>query len=134
MNGDIREVLEALFITARNVYLCGGTVALLFLLGVGLNKHWRTIYKANITSYLALIICEAAVWIPGLRPGLPEGQEEVAGIDGSEIGFRIVLGLLLALIAYLVHRTMPMFVLWLGKKFLPENIAKGLEKAILRVW
>ena len=124
------EIFQALFFTVRNLWLVGGAWALLFMLGLGLPPHYRKIYRANIVPYLALILCSAAVWVPGLRPGLAEGQMEVAGLDGTEIGFRIALGFLLSASVYFV----PSIALGLLKKFLPNTVATSLEKVIKKVW
>ena len=134
MNGDVGAVLFTLAITPRNAWIGLGVLAALFLFGVGLTPRWKKVYKANIVPYLAIALCEAAVWFPGLRPGLPDGREEVAGIDGTEIGFRIGLGLILSLLVYLTYRVFPLLVLWLGGKVLPEQVAEALEKAIRKVW
>ena len=127
---------KVLFLTVRNVWLGLGSVGLLFILGTGLPKgFWKKHYKENISIYLALIWCSAAVWVPGLRPGPDEGHVDiVAGIDGSEIGFRIVLGILLCVTSYLAYRVFPLIVFWGAKKVFPERIAVALEKAIRSVW
>lgn len=127
---DAVEVFKALFITGRNIWLVGGAWALLFLCGIGLPKHWKKHYRENVVPYFSLVICSAAVWIPGLHPGLPEGHGEVAGIDGTEIGFRIMLGFMLAVAAYLA----PWIYYALLKKVLPASTAATLEKVIRKVW
>lgn len=136
MEGDLIATFKILFGTIRNVWLGLGSVGLLFILGAGLPKgYWKRHYKENISIYLALLWCSAAVWVPGLRPGPDEGQSEIiAGIDGSEFGFRIVLGILLCVTSYLAYRVLPLIVFWGAKKVFPERIAEGLEKAIRTVW
>jgi hypothetical protein len=132
------ETFLVLFGTTRNIWLGIGSIGLLFILGVGLPTSgfdWKKHYKENLSPYLSLVWCSIAVWVPGLRPGPEDGHSEmVAGIDGSEIGFRIVLGILLAATSYFVYRTLPIFSFWIARKFLPERVAKVLEKAVRTVW
>lgn len=136
MDEQLLATFKVLFGTTRNLWLGLGSVGLLFILGVGLPKgYWKKHYKENVSIYLALAWCSAAVWVPGLRPGPEEGQSEiVAGIDGSEIGFRIVLGILLCVTSYIVYRVLPLLVFWGAKKMFPERIAVALEKAVRSVW
>lgn len=126
--------LLALFDTTRNGAIGIGVLAALFLIGVGLPPKWKKIYKANIVPYLSIVLCQIAMWMPGLRPGMPKGVDDIAGIDGSEMGFRIGLGLALALACYLSHRIFPLIILAASKKMLPEKWATALAKSINKVW
>jgi hypothetical protein len=126
MNGDLTEVLYALFVTPRNLIIIGMAWALVLLLGKIIPNGWVKGYKAHFVPLLDLAICSGAVWAPGLRPGLPPGSKELAGLDGHEIGFRIGLGVLLALSAYVV----PAFMMWFAEKKLPPGVVKQLRKML----
>jgi len=127
MNGDIWAVLSALFITPRNLIIVAVAWALTLMVGKIIPLSWAKGYKAHAVPLLDLLICSAAVWVPGLRPGLSEGSPELAGLDGQEIGFRIGLGIILALASYLV----PVGLMWFVEKKLPPGVAKQLRKILL---
>lgn len=126
MNGDLSITLYALFITPRNLIIVGTAWALVLMIGKIIPNAWAKGYRAHIVPFLDLVVCSAAVWTPGLRPGLPPGREELAGLDGEEIGFRIGLGIILALGAYVV----PVAIMWFVEKKLPPGVAKQLRKML----
>ena len=104
--------------------------SLSLMLGKILPNHCMKVYKAHVVPALLLIVCSVSVWIPGLRPGLPDGKVELAagtGISGDEIGWRIALGVILAVGAY----AFPVISMWLIEKYLPEGVVKKLRKILI---
>lgn len=127
---DTLEVMKALFLTPRNLIIIAMAWSLALMIGKMLPNRWVKGYRMHVAPAVMLVVCSASVWVSGLRPGLPEGKEELAkgtGISGEEIGWRIALGIILALLAYVL----PVFMMWFAEKKLPPNVVKNLRKILL---
>jgi hypothetical protein len=123
---EIIEDALPLIATVRNfIIVCMAWASTLFI-GKALPLSWVKIYRLHVAPIIILVVCMVAVWIPGLRPGLEEGQVEIAGIDGNEPGFRIALGVILALAAYVT----PVIIMWAAEKYLPPNVVKQIRKIL----
>jgi hypothetical protein len=127
MDHPIIETLFALFVTARNATIIGMAWTLTFIIGKILPLAWGKVYRLHIVPAIMLAVCLSAVWAPGLRPGLAEGQAELNGIDGSELGFRLALGIILAFAAYIV----PVVLMWAAEKWLPAKTVKRIRSILL---
>lgn len=125
----IKELLWILWIlcgTARNLIIVLAVWTVTFFITKALPKHSRRGFHNRASHMVMLVFCCIAVWIPGLRPGFADGYEPPGtGLDGAEPGFRIALGILLALGAYLV----PVIVMAAVEKWMP-NQAKRIRKVI----
>lgn len=125
-----RHTLYQLLSTDRNILIVLGCWILTWIIGkMIINNSTLKNYREHWIYGLKLAICSSAVWIPGLRPGLPKGQIELAagtGISGEEIGYRLVLGSILAGIAIIL----PIVANWAIGKYLPEKLAKSIKRVM----
>lgn len=121
--------------TGRNAAIVGMAWGLPFMVGLMLPKAWVRVFKLHVVPAMMLTTCSVSVWVSGLRPGLTDDQkangivEMVAGtgIDGTETGFRVCLGIVLAVFAWLL----PVVGRILIEKYLPEKVARQLRKVLL---
>lgn len=126
----LNHTLYSLVATNRNILTILGCWILSWIIGrMIINKDILKKYKEHWMYGVKLCSCSIAVWMPGLRPGLKDGHNEIAegtGIDGEEIGYRIVLGIILAGVAIII----PIIIKWLSTKYLPDKLAKDINKII----
>ncbi len=124
------HTLYQLINTDRNILIILSCWILSWVIGkMIVNSKMLKNYKEHWTYGLKLIVCSAAVWVPGLRPGLPEGQIELVvgtGISGEEIGYRIVLGIILSGVTIIF----PLIISWAIGKYLPEKLSKNIKKVM----
>ncbi len=118
---------QVMVLTWRNIIIVLSSWSLVFMVGKMIPNSWRRGYKAHAVPALLCAVCLAGVWVPGLRTGFQhiEGGE-IEGIDGTEVGWRIALGILLALAAYIL----PIGIAWAAERWLPENVAKQIKKVL----
>jgi len=125
-----QHTLYKLLATERNILTILGCWILSWIVGkMIVNASLLKNYKEHWVYGFKLVICSILVWMPGLRPGLAVGQLEIArgtGIDGEEIGYRLVLGVILSGIAIVI----PLIVKWVVNKYLPEKLARGISRTI----
>jgi len=112
---DFLQTVQELFVTPRNLIIVAMAWSLAVLVGKILPDHWVKGYKAHVTPALLLMVCCSAVWISGLRPEI------------ESPGWRIALGIILALCAYIV----PVVLGWMAEKYLPEKVVKHLRRVLL---
>ena len=124
MEVALTDLLYALFITPRNLIIVAMAWALVVMIGKVIPDRWNKTYRDHWSPAILLVVCSASVWISGLRPGV---AVEGTGIEGHEIGWRIGLGIILALASYLV----PVVAMWALKKYLPSNVVKQIRKLLL---
>lgn len=124
------DIIKALFWTPRNLLIVLMAWALSLMVGKIIPNAWKAGYRAHVSPALLLVVTSGSVWIPGLRPGLAEGQFELApgtGISGEEIGWRIALGIILSVLAYVL----PVFLMWALEKKAPPAVAKQIRRILL---
>lgn len=127
---ELLEVVVAfklLLWTVRNLLIILSVWSFIEIVGHIIPNSWREDYHGHVAIAISLAACMSAMWVSGLQPLSMEGDAQVAGIDGHEIGFRIALGVLLTLGTLLC----PVAVRYLSGRFLPEKVAKGIRKILL---
>ena len=124
MEVALTDLLYALFVTPRNLIIVAMAWALVVMIGKVIPDRWNKTYRGHWSPAILLVVCSVSVWISGLRPGV---AVEGTGIEGDEVGWRIGLGIILALSAYVV----PVVVMWGIEKYMPPNVAKQIRKLLL---
>ncbi len=128
--GDLGDILLALFWTPRNVVIVYMAWSLALIVGKAIPDSWVVGYKKHIFPVLTAATCLVAVWAPGLRPGLPKGQAELApgtGISGEEIGWRLALGLILSVGSI----ALPIIIMAIAEKKLSPKVVRAIRKILL---
>lgn len=121
------ETFDLMVLTWRNVVIVGSSWSFIFMLGKMIPNSWRKSYKAHVVPGLLMAICLAGVWVPGLRTGFDHlASGEVEGIDGTEVGWRLGLGVTLSVIAYLL----PVALAAAADRWLPEGAAKKVKRIL----
>lgn len=114
-NEDIWQQLYDLFVTPRNAIILGMSWGLALIIGKIIPKAWKENYRLHHAPAVMLIVCSTMVWVSGTRP------------DIKSIGWRISLGIILTVISMVV----PVIIMWLAEKYLPERIVKSIQKILL---
>lgn len=123
-------IIEALFWTPRNLIIIAMAWSLSLMIGKIIPDAWKTAYRKHVSPLLLLIVCSASVWVSRLRPGIAEGAEELApgtGLAGDEMGYRIALGIILSVMAYIL----PVVLMWFLEKKAPPAVAKQIRRILL---
>lgn len=126
---QLLQMLSQMFLTGRNILIVAMGWSLSLMVGKVIPASWSRSYRRHVVPLILMVVCMTSVWIPGLRPGLKDGQNEIAsgtGISGEEIGWRLALGVILSVVAY----ALPIGLMWLAEKYLPEKVARSLRKLL----
>lgn len=122
--------LYKLIATDRNGLILLSCWILAFFIGKMITNH-KTLknYKEHWVFGFMLLYCNVLVWVSGTRPGVGSGKTEIAagtGISGDELGYRLVLGIILAGGSILIPA---LLYWWFGSKyFVPAKLGQFLRK------